>query len=98
MFFTAGFWRKAMAKESPRAARFIARLLTRRRLTRMVAELAREVEPLDEDNAQLRAALGFYRNALAAFLCYPNGRKSPTLRQRRGDSPSIRRLDNDRPT
>jgi hypothetical protein len=97
MFFTAGFWRRAMAKESPEAARFIVRMLTQRRWTRVVVELAREVERLDEDNAPQRAARGFYRKALAAFLCHLDGRKWPTLRQRRGDSPSTRRPDNDRP-
>jgi len=56
-----------MAEVGPEEDHLIARVILRRRVTRVLLELIREVERLDEDNTQLRAALGFYRNALDAF-------------------------------
>ncbi len=53
-----------MDEEGPDEGYVIGRLMARRRVTKVVLQLAREVERLSDDNAQLRAALEFYRNAL----------------------------------
>lgn len=48
----------------PDTDRILRSLVVRNRLARMLVILMREVERLREDNGQLRAAVGFYQEAL----------------------------------
>ena len=46
----------------------------RQRLTTLVKAMAEEIERLDEDNLQLRAAISVYREALRRYACQDGGK------------------------
>lgn len=68
-----------VAAPGPNDTEMLESVEDRRRLVALVNALAKEIERLDNDNAQLRAAINFYREAVRS--CKRAMRRVPRARR-----------------